>query len=841
VKKNTVVNTKSKFNNHGSALLFVLSTLVVLSVIGSSLLGITTTSTDIFFNSYKKTTLHLEGEGVIRGFTRLTQSYIENISSQTVSLHDFIAAQVTSLTPTNYTIVSWNVVVDQKPIVQNLPTGVFKGMQSSTTAVHYQVELLENNSGIKGTVNLDGLIAGVTFTQFATFAFRELYVFGDIPVTLNGRIHGNDLVCIGAGPAQVRSITSGGDIQHVDNCFPFPTPKHAWSSTDGTMANLKEIKASATSGCTNCDGTGLDWSAYALANWNGNVLDATHGVPKLELKYAGTPVVQSRKTDLGGVTIIEPQYPERILVDPPLASDTPSISSVKMASKADIRIINGVWYIKDPSNDSNWPGIPVWSDHPGTFAAFPEEGIVPNKGFIHPGAAGVGQSDIRTWMSSYGGLNAWPAGKLPQKFSYYEWDPSGHSIVDNNGGVISYGGTMKKGVNQWVPGQLVKNDGSGVSSLCKNPTASCTNCATPDKIRAYDDLITCSNGPNPSAWEYQSLPITSQQAQSKILPVNFDMDTFQKALKCNYDPANPSAPGSDHPGEIGCFFTTWGLMKRPFNGIVYITNTWKGSMNTVMTAAPFNQNDFDPDHAGNNTDLSQIAVTHTAEHQALPFELCSDDPSVIGDKFDQQGLFKIPSCARYNEAAPPIDALHTRPSWIRILNAKTIDATVLPKGISIVSNLQVYMTGDVNSSSNTAPGGTPWSPILIGGDQVVPLSNSWSDDSARWDLSAHFPAPTPPVKIASDTTYNMALLSGQGTLFMYNENWSGKNMVFRGPAINPYDALNIYMKQSAFTPSYPNTFQYPNRDTAYDSHYESIYNQPPGVPLLTLFAITSWL
>ncbi len=842
-----------KSSRSGSVIVLILGLFVIFSVIGYAVSNLTLFSLQHFFRSYDKKKLFLESEGIINGFTKLTQSYIENTANISVPLHDYINSKIGALTPPGYTIVNWDVVVSASSSVSNLPNGPFKGMQAAMNPVHYVVELKDNAKGEQMRVALDGLLAGITFTQFASFSFRDLYLIGQIPLTLNGRIHGNNLVCLGAKPVKVRAITSAGSIQHSSACYPgLPGPINVLASIDGTMANTANITSTANSGCTNCDGTGQNWPMYSLNRWNGNVQDSSHGVPKLSLKFSGTPAVQSRKTDWAGVPHIDPANPERFLVDPPLATDSGSIRDLKFANRADIRIINGVWYVRDPANAASWPGIPVWSDHPGTFAAFAEEGIVPANGSTTASVNGVGQKDIRNWLAINAVQHQWNVNTIPKKFSYYEYDEAAESILDTNGGTVSYGNITKKTATTWMPGHYVMNDPlSGKNNMCNHGSHACTNCATPNILQTSDVQITCSGGPvTPIAanvlnatrsglrfnlWEYYSRPIAERQDQSKILPLNFDVAAFQNAMKCDYDPLNPGA-ATDHPGEIGCYFKSWGLIGKPFNGIIYISNTWKGVMNNVMAPAPYAQAGVDIHHAGTNSDANQIGIAHPAQQESLPFELCSDDATVIGHKFDGAGLFKVPDCARYNESLPPGNAIRTRASVVRIINSQNMDTALLPAGLTIASNLQVYMVGDVNTSSDTNPGGTPWSPLLIAGDQVVPFSNNWADHNAPWNVMASSGTLT---KIAADTTYNVSLLSGQGALFMFNENWMGKTLKFRGPALQPYDFLGIYMN-NGFANAL-GTFQYPTQDYAYDPHYELFTNQPPGVPTLTVFAVSSWL
>ena len=109
------------------------------------------------------------------------------------------------------------------------------------------------------------------------------------------------------------------------------------------------------------------------------------------------------------------------LIDPPRSDDTDVVAAARLANRADLRIIDGVWYVRDDA--VRWPGRPIWSDHPGGDLA-PSSSAQQ----VAPSTTNIGQDDVRANL---------PAGARPTGYSFYE--SQGGVIVDVDGGVLSYG------------------------------------------------------------------------------------------------------------------------------------------------------------------------------------------------------------------------------------------------------------------------------------------------------------------------------------------------------------------------------------------------------------------
>lgn len=188
----------------------------------------------------------------------------------------------------------------------------------------------------------------------------------------------------------------------------------------------------------------------------------------------------------------------------------------------------------------------------------------------------------------------------------------------------------------------------------------------------------------------------------------------------------------------------------------------------------------------------------------------------------------------------------------------------MPTGLTVVSNLPVYLLGDANITSDAfaAPNapGTHWVPFLVGGDVVHPLSNAWNDQRARWALSIGRDNHTHrnPNRAASVTRYYIELLSGWGPSTgtagsggIHNfprklENWGSCNGV-GGAFSDGCPAIILGSMIIGHTQVYSPPFSEsstgrnpPRRDWGFDEHLSSLDRQPPGAPLFDVAAVRQW-
>ncbi len=921
------------------------------------------------------------------------------------------------ITPTGFKIAELALSSEAKPCVLNsecvdgtcssgfcrtvapLPNGPFQGMNARQDTITLGV-VAEHTATTKfrcateQTLTL-GKIAMFQFFLFSDSAYTDWHP-GPM-MRASGRLHANGDLGLGDGSAlRLERLTAAGNVSTMGAANGTLCTALPCTAANVRIANRINPTMTNDAHFTVFRRT-TTWQTQALTDYaNGNAQDSAHGVPRLQLPIVGIPEVQQGFTAANGpipntnaMTIngVPRQFSNsRLLVDPVRAVDSAEIREQKFAHKADIRIINGAWYLKDPTNPNNWPGVIIWSDHGVHAERINEE--------FRTSATNIGQQGV-------GGLAAgttW-ASRVPQRFSYYGVQLGNDRLsrdLDNTAAatlrpvganfkqtaVVSYGALFRDTTAGqqgavWRPGVRTLDeggrqswcepfDGAGVPAVdmldavsvgapAGNPcTVAVTGAAAPTQAAAllaatrsgfrdgFAELEACDNddnvNANPTLCDANPLNTEGDRRRGNILPMNFDLAAFQEAL------------ADTTPGELGSFFCAPGVptcgafMTRPFNGIVYIAAPYPGSergyagsggnntpaqlpipgrRNDVNGAAVEQQGVNNANHLINaelanglkrndanvgGDDMSwpnnkalpilmdrgidgsagEYEEARDDEVAALPYALCSDAGSGAAVMTSGGYQFARPDCSD--------DRTFTRINGVRIINARRVNSNTppiavpdvaepgfipafpgapvlsagalgrLPKGISIISNLPVYVVGDVNITSDAwddPANNRPWVPVLIGGDVVHPLSNFWNDTNARWALSNGKQS-----RPAMVTRYYMEMLSGWGMSVaaepsggVHNfpralENWgSGTTANCKGtgafstacPAIIRGSLVighnRIYTSWRFVEGTAERTAigrSPPRRDWGFDDHLLDLEKQPPGTPLFDVAAVKQW-
>ncbi len=848
-----------------------------------------------------------------------------------------------------------------------LPSGPFEGMIAAQSPLDMKVRV-QHIAGLASAACHQKVVLG-TVSAFQFFIFSDVYLDWDpVPLmTVRGRVHGNQNICI-AGAAGTTSglkgdrVTSAGGIYQSWVSANVGVGKPCRASQPSTASNVRFANSSSftTFGTLTKDHTASDWRTFAETTFNGRVLDSVHGVTKLKLPITGQPRVQTgynlAVTQFGqpAATYEESNLDnQRFVVDPVLITEPQDVREQKLAWKADLRIINGTWYLRD-DNDPDKPGTPIWSDHPGLHTIASEE---PTE--LPAPTLSVGQEHLRTQRS-------WTT--TPRRFSYYGYFAAGDGglglmtrAATDPPAVLSYGALFRDpddGVGgtrpYWYPGSWQGTSTGGAALPAGNAKSIClatsvSTCVTTGVtipnvgktndgsanitlseygcLRRADNFSACGANHHSallnatrsgfrSGWiEVRSIPSSSSSGElalrpdnvgkalagtnmgdgvtdnerdrSRILPINIDLAALQAALKdCAV-------------GELGSYFpkTCSGASGREFNGIVYVTATWRdpagGSLDGLGDTAtssnvprswPFQGTSVTNDAAQPDvfTGLAQynnsVGVQQPAEQQineALPSQLCASDVTVINRVYDRQGgqRFRIPACSTYRAAGGAIAAY---PNAVRVINAErinpvanrttaagalTIAAGVLPHGLTIASNLPVYVLGDVNIETTpqvdpaTLPTGDYFVPVLIAGDRVIRQSKGFDDLNARWGV------PYPIFgHVALETIHNFEVFSGWlqseastgfhddgiENFMKYNEQWQNSS----GDVPSHYFGSMVAGFASVYEAAGTNGtgdgspkrygFNAPGRDEGYDFHLDVPEKQPPGAPVYNVQGIFLW-
>jgi Flp pilus assembly pilin Flp len=849
----------------GQTLVFVtllagVLTAVVLASAGH--FGASTANTFSFINQQQAQYVN---QGIMNIATQQLSQYIEVTPIANLDQGTMTNYLNTNLTPLmakipGYSLLKANVEILGINPQAVISTGSYAGMQAPQTTVDVNLRISGLNSVIS---NLNSVM-----TLGDIYPFQFLYFF-DLPATIKvipgsntsfiGRVHYNGDVCI--GPSAGSTLTFGS-LHSAGGIYEAGTPQCPFGGSPAQGTNLLATNAAYTKfsvldssnahGCTNCGDTAtggqttVSWTNYDLSQWGNNVLDSSNGIQALNL-VTGQPIGTATQYGYSQtLSSISPAYPPyysndktlRFLVDPPQSGDSTAVVSQKYSNTADIRIVDGTWYLRDINNAGNWPGIPIWSDHPGEA-----DDAYGNQ---------IGQDDIRAYWS--GKAMPWGANP-PTRFSYYQYDATNKTLFGSSASsaTVSYGGLAPQsgalGPAGWV------NTANLNSPVCA-PTGpiSCTGVPSGNELVPIKGSCNCGGPSSPVLWSTLALNGTRGgfldnqisatdllgAAYAPILPVNLDMNAFQQALT------------SKSAGELGSYFGSGSFMQKPFNGVLYVTVTWPGSNSGYSSSGVSSWVSGTPPQffyptQGSNSDSSQPTVfsNPTTTQQALPYSLCSNSssgihPGLAGQKFDSAtgAGFSIPDCSQYGSGTTQIRAY---PNAVRIFNGGNLSAGTLPTGLSVVTNLPIYTVGDYNTSSvpnPTASPAPPWIPALLAGDVMTILSNAWTDSNDPWDTT-----PSSTSRIATPTTINAAIMSGITGSFGpplpagLLENWKVTTPLTLNGAIvvgyNPvYHMSGVSTAATVYIP--------PARIINYDPHFNIPIDEPPGTPVFPVITNSKW-
>ena len=953
-------------------MMLVLGLLALLAVAISGLIQVVVSSTHVTRTLVQERRAFYAVDDICRIIAKLSQPYLAGVPNPEVTgLKAYLEGPevgngpgLPNLTPAGWTL-DYEIEELVGPYVAPVPNGPFEGMSASQSRVRMRATMTADSTGASSTCSQEVVLGSVSAFQF--------YIFGDVfldwnPVPLmnaKGHAHSNYDFCIGGKDGggnglKIQKLTSAGRILHAtdpDCRYLYPaTYTNTWVSkkVDPNFGGSGDFEKLLSTNDHNCGSTGgamtddcpgdMSWVAYALKKWKGQLLDSAHGVSKLSLPVSGAAYVQDgRNVAIQESGIADSDFREknhghsRFVVDPVWPNEPEDVRQQKFAYKSDIRIINGAWYLRDEDDPDDWPGIPIWSDHPGSHSVFELEDI--------EGTDEVGQETLR-------GNLGWSS--TPKRYSYYGYDDATGQMTwqpSDGPAVISYGttGRVEHSTDDvyWYPHHWTAPganlNATGLETEIATPDAIVTESETPtlvsietesevptpDETGSISDphpfcssaanITGCTTGwcfyPATSAWgggaaecgtdgpldtrtallngtrsgfrygytevkgppggaeidEINGRKITQkEEGLARVFPVNFDMAAFQAALQdCG-------------PGELGSYFPgTCSGFGREFNGIVYLTSTWDGMMDGMGANAADSDFARFPPKQGTDvlTTVSQQPESLSgsaklggdkAQNRELPYALCSDD--LNGDEFernDGKGRFRIPACSSYNySVASPV--IRARPNAIQVLNAKyinpksdktlaagtiTLKADFLSKGLTVATNLPMYVVGDVNTETNPTEldvtnSGYHFTPILFVADNITLHSNKYSDVLNGWEkLRAEETNP----RDADDTTYNCSLYVGWSppsespsypsdgleNVFRFHENWLGKTLTFNGSQVVAFHSV-FGFSGAGGVGSAAQIGRPPVRDFSYDKHLDALANQPPGAPLYEISGIYNW-
>jgi hypothetical protein len=726
-----------------------------------------------------------------------------------------------------------------------LNEGSFSGMQAQVQRFNITVDAKRLDAETQASVLLTSEVARATIAMFQFYIFSNEYLDldpgGTTPLRMTGRIHTNGDFCI-AGNLELDTITSAGRIR-LSN-------REGQCRRRATEANTIKIATSdALSAFTNVlDDSSLNGSYFGDTAWRTvpsafarRVLDSTHGVAPLRLPIAGRPRVQSGANVLAMEATSSTTQPAlaaredntdslRFLVDPLLVTEPDDVQRQKFAYKADIRIIDGVWFLRDPSNPDEM-GTPIWSDHVGSM-----DGTDSYHDFPGSNAGSRGKNIVKSYL--IGQHNIRGAAPSPQRYSPYAFRPAtaGAPVTwdwsNTKRAVVSYGVLHREGSGPdgyfYSPGRIesgstarnttVEHFLTGVRSGFKN---------------GWIEARSESDSPAGAS--------TVETNRSRILPLNFDVAAFIAALN------------DTSPGELGSHFSSG----RMFNGVVYISATWPGSMDGLSAEYP-------PSGTTTNNGFAVLWPSQPVDatgseagvyNAGLPMLLCG--ASAHPTSGSAPNIQPCASGAPFVNFVRVVNAKHLSPAGDTTYAEVTIPANALPNGLTIATNLPIAVVGDANvdTTPKTLRSGTStrFVPFLVAGDRFHRHSKGWQDSNARWDTVTNFNT-----RQAESTRQHLQILAGwnptpSATLSghdhssdgvedfpRYNENWNCSGVsatsTFYGSIVVGF--ASVYERTGAnneggHTPSTATfTTCFPTRVEGFDFNLEDPRLQPPGAPLI---------
>ena len=266
----------------------------------------------------------------------------------------------------------------------------------------------------------------------------------------------------------------------------------------------------------------------------------------------------------------------RYLVDPPTTTDDSAAMTNRLARLAQIRILDGVWYL----NDGTWPGLTIWSDHGGEFTLQAEDSAEEHQ--LIGGSREIGQGDL------FGAT-------VPKRFSYYR----AGAMPTGGRPVVSYGELASSG-DHWEPGR---------GTTVGNPF---------DRARAasksgFMDFHNVRHGLDHGTGD-----------QGRVLPINLDLGALNAALD------------STDANELGSRLQT--LSNEPGLSaladksriIVWVGATWTGSLDGRANGTPTPLPRF-PGCSPSTKDCEE-GPNSISSDAPVPWPMCSKSGSAAEDE-----------------------------------------------------------------------------------------------------------------------------------------------------------------------------------------------------------------
>jgi hypothetical protein len=840
----------------GYSLAIVLLTLGLLTVGMVSLLAILHAGTTSTNESLRQREVFYACDGGARIIGKVVGEYARSSTVGTVDdMRTYLegrggGAKLPKLIPDGFVLKRYEItdfVRSENPVP--VATGPFAGLPAREQRFNLMVEAQSADGEIACRVDQQLAVSELGIFNFTLFAAARTVADGRLTsqhsdpagaTYLRGWSHINGTLCVGARADPLKpstwfdritalainmnNVTSGTTIASVCQLL----------STEVPPVGGKFVKAGATNPW---NATGPNTTDFVAVDSFNEVGSATfsgearwEGVQPLMPPHPyrrSRPKIQRTSTPVWWVHDNQKES-LREFINAPDETLPPELRPLMLAYKSDIRIIDGVWYLKPAGDPLAWPGRPIWSDH-AVSAKEP------------PGQNGL-KGDLK-WT------------KIPRRFSYYAYDSTKQQLlvdVEADGAtrraVVSYG-ALRKVDDFWEPAVWAPAGGEADWAYC-NASASGDGEIIPLNAFARRCGNARSMGDNllhatrqgrfhfRDQHDFDDNPADSERG-STMLPVNIDLRELELALK------------DTTPGELGSYFPP----SRPFNGIIFLGAEWPGSrkIDEPGPSAEAERLSELPDASAAIQGPTKLA-TAPGVNAILPFPLCTKEEIAMptGEYLDAIG-HSLPPCSdkAFTLDAEPrtikldnasASALYIRqmswPNNFRLINGARLNPANFPRGLTVASNLEITIVGDLNLQS--VPAGTaaeatdldalgqPWMPMLVAADLVHVVPSYWPGPKpASFTTTIHSAVWTGASDSAGEDLLSALRLEGV---------WSGGRLTYRGSLVVGHEpewtqAVN-YTPLGADAPKFA--------DYGFDYRMAPPVKQPPGGSFITITATRRW-
>jgi hypothetical protein len=348
----------------------------------------------------------------------------------------------------------------------------------------------------------------------------------------------------------------------------------------------------------------------------------------------------------------------------------------------------------------------------------------------------------------------------------------------------------------------------------------------------YNSNGSLNDGPDWKPWGPQAMAFWGGTVQTSDMDVPFATPPQQNTT---IDPYTPKAGGDYEKDAFGNYYQvpvgTGSYAKGYFHskaGIAIVNGTVYANDGTNVTSALLPGT------------ITSTSIYDAREKKSVP--QVKVDVALLKASLAQTGsgsaLTKLKASWNGLIFATNTSATSSSPQGVLLANGSELPdqpGTNAKIGLTVASNLPVYIQGDYNTKVNgiSSPTNDPAyrKPAAVIGDAVNLLSNAWTNSKTS---SNGLP-------IASPTTFNTAMIAGNTesvppsqysggleNLPRFHENWSGKNATIAGSFVNLWKS-KIATGQWVYG---GNVYQAPNRIWDFDPNYKNYTKIPPFTPLV---------